>query len=110
MEKINVVINYVDLGFREENDTLKSLIMLALVKHPKIPETQVIGVELHTSLAGIALANILNVLQVPTLNLAKNVPAVLEIDDQTWLLRNFIDENIVFDPSSFGDEPSPSQG
>ena len=64
--------------------------------NPNLPNIQILGAAMDKRLVGYLITELLRVLQVPTLNHVRNTPAILELNEQQWILKNFIDENITY--------------
>ena len=95
----NVLINSVDIANQQDNEN-QLLLLVELASNPNLPNIQVLGAEMEKELVGYLITELLKVLQVPTLRHVRNVPAVLELNEQQWTLKNFINENITFNTES----------
>lgn len=91
----NVLINSVDIAY-QQNEENQLLLLVEITANPKLPNIQILGSAMDKHLVGYLITELLRVLQVPTLNHARNVPAILELNDQQWTLKNFINENITY--------------
>lgn len=90
----NVLINSVNIAYKQEEDQL--LLLVEIADNPKLPDIKVLGAVMDRRLVGYLITELLRVLQVPTLNHAHNVPAILELNEQQWTLKNFINEDITY--------------
>jgi hypothetical protein len=91
----NVLINSVNIAYQKEKED-QLLLLVEIVENPNLPNVQVLGAEMDRRLVGYLITELLRVLQVPTLNHAHNVPAILELNEQQWTLKNFINEDITY--------------
>ena len=87
----NVLINSIDIAY-QQNEENQLLLLVEIVDNPNLPNIKVLGAVMDNRLVGYLITELLRVLQVPTLNHVSNVPAILELNEQQWTLKNFINE------------------
>lgn len=95
----NVLINSIDIAY-QQNEENQLLLLVEIVDNPNLPNIKVLGAVMDNRLVGYLITELLRVLQVPTLNHVSNVPAILELNEQQWTLKNFINENITYNTES----------
>ena len=91
----NVLINSVDIAYQQSEEN-HLLLVVEIAANPNLPNIQILGALMDKRLVGYLITELLRVLQVPTLNHVRNTPAILELNEQQWTLKNFIDENITY--------------
>ena len=95
----NVLIDSVDIAY-QQNEENQLLLLVKIADNPNLPNVRVLGAAMDFRTVGYLITELLRVLQVPTLNHASNVPAILELNEQQWTLKNFINENITYNTES----------
>lgn len=91
----NICIRSANLSISQDSKSM--LLVLDISDNPKVPsEVNFLAVQIDYHMVGLVLLGLMNVLQVPSFNHIKQVPAVLSLEGNKWTLYNFIDENKKF--------------
>jgi hypothetical protein len=101
MQAFNVIINNIVVGLPVTQESEPALaIYIELRQNPNLTEdNRVLVTHFTLPYAGWAISQLLNILEIPNINLTHGVAAVLQLDQKgEWTLQNIVNENKKFNP------------
>jgi hypothetical protein len=100
---INVLVNSVNLAINGE-DLSQILLIVELGESPKLPEnSRVLVSSVPQYMTGFIITALLGTLEVPSLGHIRQVPAVLDVNENNWTLTNFVNETKQFNTTAVVD-------